>query len=221
MALDKKTIRSNYNDLQNFLNQEINKHQCNCGCNEIIPIKKIHFWNGIPHFIFGHASRLRAVKYAYEKDKYISVEDLANLAKVSVQTVRVWTHKKKITAIKILGKKQLYKREVLDLFLKERPEKIPLIEENYVTIQDLKRMGVSRSKLRILVRAGKIQEPRYYRRKTFYLRDEVSQYLDQISEDSKSNRRRNQFSQHAFNKMLEKIAELEKRTKVLELSLNK
>jgi len=216
MALDKKEIRKKYIDIEDFLKKEYDKHRCACSCNKIIQLKKSHYWNGIPKFIFGHAARLRAGTREYDRSKYFSVEDIADISNVSDQTVRLWNRSGKIKARKTIGRKNLYlKTEVID-FLENRPKRLPFIPEDYVTVQELKRMGVSRSKLRALVRNSRIQEPRHYSRKTHYLREEISQYLDQILEDPKQTKKRGRISKTAFIKLKSKVSRLEKRITALE-----
>jgi len=221
MALGKDTIRKKYSTMNDFMEAEKGKHQCNCGCNEIIELKNSHYWNGIPRFIFGHAARLRVGSCEYDKTRYYSVEDIAEIAQVSDQTVRLWNRHGKINASKTIGRKNLYAKSDIDHFLTDRPKRIPFQPGDYVTVQELKRMGVSRSKLRSLVRKGEIREPRHYARKTHYLREEISRYLDQILEDREPVRRKNKFPRAVIKKMNSKMKTLENRIRILEEKINK
>jgi len=145
-----------------------------------------------------------------------SVEDIAELAGVSDQTVRLWNRSKKIKAAETIGRKKLYRKEDIKKFLKNRPKREPFIAENYLTVQDLKRMGVSRSKLRALVRSGKIHEPRHHSRKTHYLKKEIEENLDRIREDPRAQTRKTRVSKSSFNRLKQRIKDLENRVKMLE-----
>lgn len=219
MAMDKSIIRKKYKKYEDFVKKENKQHTCSCGCEEVIALKKSHFWNGIPRFIFGHAAKLRVGTKKYDQEIYYSVEDIAHLASISDQTVRLWNRHGKIKADKTVGRKNLYLKADIQKYLENRPNRVPFHEEDYVTVQELKRMGVSRSKLRTLVRNGKIQEPRHYARKTHYLRDEINTYLDIILEEVKPIRRRGRVSHAAIKKLKLKIQDLEKRIVFLESRL--
>lgn len=216
MSLNKAEIRKKYSNLDTFLKKEQGKHRCNCGCEKVIQLKKSHYWNGIPKFIFGHAARLRKGAKKYNQELYYSVEDIAELAGVSDQTVRLWNRSKKIKAVETIGRKKLYRKEDIQKFLKNRPKREPFVARNYLTVQDLKRMNVSRSKLRALVRARKISEPRHHARKTHYLKTEIEAHLDKILDDPKTQTRKSRVSKSSFNKLKNRIKELETRVKTLE-----
>jgi len=204
-----------YDNVEDFLAVEQNKHQCDCGCREIIQLKKSHYWNGIPKFIFGHAARLRQGRKEYDKDLYYSVEDIAELANVSDQTVRLWNRNNKIIASSTIGRKNLYLKTEINDFLTSRPQRSAFVESNYYSIQDLKLMGVSRSKLRILVRNGKIEEPRHHARRTYYLKSEIDTFLKQIMSTS-INKPQDFRPQSAYTKLLKQVKMLENRVKMLE-----
>ncbi|MCD4654991.1 helix-turn-helix domain-containing protein [bacterium] len=216
MSLDKTKIRKKYVSVDDFMKKEKNKHRCSCGCGEVIQLKKSHYWNGIPEYIFGHAARLRKGSKQYDRDLYYSVEDIAELANVSDQTVRLWNRGDRIVASKTIGRKNLYLKTDINNFLKKRPKRKPFREADYYTVQELKEMGVSRSKLRSLVRNGEIQEPRHHARKTHYLKDEIGGYLNQIMDDSQQQTRKVRISKSVFNKMKARVIDLEERVKVLE-----
>ncbi len=219
MAMDKSNIRKKYKKYDDFFKKESNRHTCSCGCEGVIELKKSHFWNGIPRFIFGHAAKLRVGTKKYDQDTYYSVEDIAQIASVSDQTVRLWNRHSKIKADKTIGRKNLYRKEAIHKFIENRPHRVPFLEKDYVTVQELKRMGISRSKLRALVRQGKIHEPRHYARKTHYLREEINTYLDMILEEIKPMRRRGRVSQAAIKKLKIKMRDLEQRIEMLESRL--
>ncbi|HPQ39585.1 MAG TPA: helix-turn-helix domain-containing protein [bacterium] len=216
MSLNKMEIRKKYSDIDTFLKKEKDKHTCQCGCDTVIELKKSHYWNGIPKFIFGHAARLRKGTKTYDHDTYYSVEDIAELADVSDQTVRLWNRNKKIKAAETIGRKKLYRKQDIQKFLKDRPKREAFDASEYYTVQDLKRMGVSRSKLRSLVRAGKISEPRHHARKTHYLKTEIEAQLDKIMDDQKQQTRQSRISKPSFNKLKKRIKDLETRVKTLE-----
>lgn len=44
-------------DIDNWVNEHTSKHFCQCGCGEVIKIKRYHYSAGIPKFIFGHSSK--------------------------------------------------------------------------------------------------------------------------------------------------------------------
>lgn len=217
MALDKATIRRKYPRVDIFLKREKNKHKCGCGCDEVIELKKSHYWNGIPAYIFGHAARLRRGAKDYDRNLYYCVEDIAKLANVSDQTVRLWNRDRKIIAEKTIGRKNLYTKAAIEKFLEDRPERQRFDRGAYLSVQDLKQMGVSRSKLRSLVRAGKIQEPRHHARKTHYLKSEIENFRKEILEDPKvASTKKTTVSKSAFNKIAERLKELEQRVQMLE-----
>jgi predicted site-specific integrase-resolvase len=213
-VLDKQIIRKKYKDIQTFFDKESGKHHCSCGCKEVIKLKESHFWNGIPKYIFGHAARLRIGGPVYDKKKYYSVEDIAQEGNISEQTVRLWARKSKIKPDKTIGRKNLFLRTDIDKYLKTRPKRIPFVPEKYISVQELKKMGVSRSKLRVLVRAGKINDPRIYARKTNYLLEDIEKYWNDIQEDRKRKQRR-RVSVSAFKDMQQRLSLLENR--ILEL----
>jgi len=212
MALNKKEIRKKHKDIDIFMKKEAGKHKCGCGCNQVIDLKKSHFWNGIPAYIFDHAARLRRGVKKYDTTKYYSAE----IANVSDQTVRLWNRSNKIVATKTIGRKNLYDKTHIQDFLHHRPARMSFTENEYYTIQELKQMGISRSKLRILVRAGKIQEPRHHSRKTHYLKTEINEFQNQILEDQKPKQKRQRISKTAFTNVLNRVNELEERIKMLE-----
>ena len=43
--------------IDKWLDDNINKHFCKCGCNTIIPVRRIHYTIGIPEYIHGHNNR--------------------------------------------------------------------------------------------------------------------------------------------------------------------
>lgn len=49
------------------------KHQCNCGCQQVIPITIDHFHNGIPQYMHGHNGVLR--QYPSETERFWSKVD--------------------------------------------------------------------------------------------------------------------------------------------------
>jgi excisionase family DNA binding protein len=215
MALDKKRIREKYKDFEVFLENETARHRCACGCNEVIDLKESHFWNGIPKFIFGHAARLRIGGPSYNTESYYSVEDIAEVGQVSEQTVRLWARKNRITAHKTIGRKNLFLKEEINKFLSQRPAHTQFSPDAYISVLELKKMGVSRSKLRALVRSGKINQPRLYARKTHYLLEEIENYWSDIQEDRHRKQRR-RVSVSAFTEMQNQIDSLEKRMGDLE-----
>ncbi len=221
MALDKKEIRKLYTDIEQFLAKESGQHRCHCGCNEIIGLKKSHFWNGIPKYIFGHAARIRTGAQGYEKDLFYCVEDIAKLAGVSDQTIRLWNRKGKLRSAKTIGRKNLFLKSDIHASLKDLPKRKTFVAEDFVTVQELKRMGVSRSKLRILVREGKIQEPLHYARKTHYLREEISRFLGQLLEDPIPMRKPSRKPDPTYKHLLKKIDDLEQRVYLLEEFINR
>ncbi|MBN1295859.1 helix-turn-helix domain-containing protein [bacterium] len=216
MSLNKKDIRKKYSSVEEFKKNEDGKHRCECGCNKVIELKKSHYWNGIPRFIFGHAARMRTGTKKYDQDLYYSVEDIAKLAGVSDQTVRLWNRSKKIKADTTAGRKKLYLKTSIESFLTERPERALFDMSEFYSVQDLKNMGVSRSKLRALVRAGTIQEPKHHARKTHYLKQEIEKNLDQIKEDLPVSIPKPTNSRAALGKLKTRIKELEVRVKMLE-----
>lgn len=219
MSLNKRTIRSKYKSFDEFIENEQGKHFCGCGCNEVIELKQSHFWNGIPKYIFGHAARLyRGVK-PYDHEKYYSVEDIAKIAGVSDQTVRFWNRSGHILPEIKVGRKNLFLREQIDRFLKDYPRRTPFDPLSYYSVQDLKKIGVSRAKLRTLVRAGKIQEPRHYSRKTYYLKTEIDSFYNEIIEDESEKIVRPRVPVWSINKLAMRLEDLEERVKLLEDSL--
>ncbi|MBN1551345.1 helix-turn-helix domain-containing protein [bacterium] len=220
MALDKKIIRKKYKSIEEFLENEAQKHRCGCGCNEIIELKESHFWNGVPKFIFGHAARLRRGGPEYERSKYYSVEDIAEMGDVSEQTVRLWARKGNIKPTKAIGRKNLFSKEEIDNFIKSRPKREAFNPREFITVPDLKKMGISRSKLRALVRAGKISEPRLYARKTHYRLKELEKFWNQIQEEKKQKRRR-RVSIAAFRELQAKVKEMVNRIAELERIITK
>ena len=216
--LDKQIIRKKYKDLKVFFNKESGKHRCTCGCNEVIQLKESHFWNGIPKYIFGHAARLRIGGPSYDRKKYYSVEDIAQEGDISEQTVRLWARKGKIKPEKTIGRKNLFLISEIDTHLKKRPKRTPFKPEMYISVQELKKMGVSHSKLRALVRAGSIREPRIYARQTNYLLADIEKHWDAIQEERKRKHRR-RVSVSAFKDMQSQLTLLEQRIAHLEVVL--
>ncbi|MBN1356574.1 helix-turn-helix domain-containing protein [bacterium] len=216
--LDKNVIRKKYHDLKTFHEKETGKHRCACGCNEVIVLKDSHFWNGIPKYIFGHAARLRIGGPSYDKSVNYSVEDIARVGNISEQTVRLWARKGKIKPAKTIGRKNLFLKSDIDAFLNKRPKRVPFKSDQYASVQELKKMGVSRSKLRALVRSGHIQDPRIYARKTNYLLEDIQKYWNQIQEDRKRKHRR-RVSVAAFKDMQNRLAALEQKIGDLETAL--
>lgn len=52
------SLNNNYNTkIDKFINDNINKHLCKCGCGEYIIIKRSHYWIGIPEYIHGHTMK--------------------------------------------------------------------------------------------------------------------------------------------------------------------
>lgn len=96
----------------------------------------------------------------YDHEKYYSVEDIAKLAGVSDQTVRFWNRSGHIMPEVKVGRKKLVSAGTNRCLLKDYPLRTPFDPLLYYSVQDLKKIGVSRAKLRTLVRAGKIPEPR-------------------------------------------------------------
>ncbi len=216
MSLDKNEIRQKYTSVTTFLRKERGKHLCQCGCNQVIDLKQSHFWNGIPRFIFGHAARLRQGAKVFDKDLYYCVEDIARIAGVSDQTVRLWNRNGLIIASETIGRKNLYKKTDIDAFLTSRPERCSFNPDLYYSVQELKQMGVSRGKLRAFARAGKIQNPRHHARKTFYLKSEIDTYLDEILDDKQDSHPRSRLTVSVINNLQWRISELEERVKLLE-----
>jgi excisionase family DNA binding protein len=219
MSLDKNTIRGKYKHFEEFVKNEQGKHRCGCGCNEVIALKESHFWNGIPRYIFGHAARLRQGAKSFDKSLYYCVEDIAEKAGVSDQTVRLWNRNGLIQADKTIGRKNLYRREDIETFLKQRPKRSSFNSTAYYSVQELKKMGVSRSKLRALARAGNIHEPRHHARKTHYLKSEIDQYLNDITENNQEKAHRLRVSVSTIIKLKTRLSDLEDRVKLLEDSL--
>jgi hypothetical protein len=215
MSMDSKAIRKKYTDVNEFLKKEAKKHRCACGCKQVIQLKSSHYWNGIPHYIFGHAAKLRAGGPSYDKSTYYSVKDIAEHSGASEQTVRLWMRLGKITSAKIIGRKNLFLKTAIDDFIKVHPQRKIFEPEDYISVKELKKMGISRSKLRFLVRNGQIGNPRIYARKTHYLRDEITQYKDQIMEDRKTVRHRTRFTAF-YKELLEKISLLDQRISAIE-----
>ncbi len=215
MALSKTFIRENYATVDDFFDAEAGKHYCQCGCEEIIILKRSHFWNGIPQFIFGHAAKIRNPDPDYDHDKYYSIRDIAEKSKVSEQTVRLWARKYGIHPIDTAGRKNLYDKQRMDEFLVDRPRRKPFDEDRYISVPELKQIGVSRSKLRALVRKGLISEPRVHSRKTNYLKSEIDHFFDQIKETPQT-RVKNSISTKAFKRLQEEVQLLEKRVRDLE-----
>ena len=218
MALDKDMIRKKYSDFHDFFETESGKHKCCCGCEEQIEIKESHFWNGIPNYIFGHAARLRVGGPAYDAERYYSIEDIARTGKVSKQTARLWARNGRIHPAKTIGRKNLFLKSDIHKFLDNRPHREPFNAEDYVTVQQLKKMGISRSKLRNLVREKKISPPRLHSRKTQYLLSEIELHWDQIQEKKKVRKRR-MVSESAFNGIVLRVRQLEERISLLEKSV--
>lgn len=216
MALEKAIIKEKYKNAEDFIKHEKGKHFCLCGCNQAIELKKSHYWNGIPGFIFGHAARLRQGAKNFDRNLFYCVEDIAAMANVSDQTVRLWNRSNLIKASVTAGRKNLYAKDDIDKFLKKRPPKASFDGSDYYTIQDLKDMGVSRSKLRALVRAGTIHEPRHHARKTHYLRIEIDRHLKEIADTQKPATSTPRMSPAVVNKLKDRIADLEARVKMLE-----
>lgn len=216
MSLDKEIIRKKYKNIEEFLHKENGKHRCGCGCNESIELKKSHYWNGIPGYIFGHAARLRQGAKEFDTSRFYCVEDIASLAGVSDQTVRLWNRNNVIVATQTTGRKNLYLKQDIDGFLSKRPQKKAFNSNDYYTIQELKDMGVSRSKLRALARAGKIQEPRHHSRKTHYLKQEIDRYIKDIRDDKMAIPGRSRTSGAIISSLKDRIQDLEERVKLLE-----
>lgn len=216
MSLDKHSIRNKYKHFDDFVKNEKGKHRCGCGCNEVIVLKQSHFWNGIPKYIFGHAARLRQGAKSFDNSLYYCVEDIAEKAGVSDQTVRLWNRNGHIQAVKTIGRKNLYLREDIDTFLKRRPKRSSFNSTAYYSVQELKKMGVSRSKLRALARSGQIHEPRHHARKTHYLKSEIDQFFNFITENNQEKVNRLRVSVSTVNKLKTRISDLEDRVKLLE-----
>jgi predicted site-specific integrase-resolvase len=219
MSLNKNEIREKYASVSTFLKKEQGKHRCQCGCDEVIDLKQSHFWNGIPRFIFGHAARLRQGAKSFDTEQFYCVEDIAKIAGVSDQTVRLWNRNGFIIAAETTGRKNLYNKTDIEAFLTSRPERCSFDPELYYSVQELKQMGVSRGKLRVLARAGKIQNPRHHARKTYYLKSEIDKYLNDILDDSRETRPRSRVTVSVVNNLQWRISELEERVKLLEDSL--
>lgn len=219
MSLESRTIRKKYSDINEFLKKESKKHKCACGCKQVIELKKSHYWNGIPRYIFGHAARLRIGGPTYDKKLYYSVKDIAQISGSSEQTVRLWMRSKKITASKIIGRKNLFDIHSIDQFLKFHPKRKPFTQNDYVSVKELKKMGVSRSKLRALVRDGKVTKPRIYARKTHYLRDEIDKYGESILEERKTVRPRSRIAANVYKELTDRITEIENRISEIERSM--
>ncbi|GEM_PF-5823639 len=217
MALSKLDIREKYKKLDDFFAGETGRHVCVCGCNLQIELKKSHFWNGIPKYIFGHAARLRVGSIQYDDDQFYSVRDIARIGNVSEQTVRLWMRQGLIVTAKTVGRKNLFVRKDIDAFLAERKHRVPFDKNLFVTVSELKRMGVSRRKLRKLVRDGDISEPRVYRRETHYYRPEIEKYLEVILEDVTDEKQKKRADQTMIEDLVCRINALEARIDALEI----
>ena len=216
MALSKLDIREKYKKHDEFMAGESGRHVCACGCNLMIDLKKSHFWNGIPKFIFGHAARLRVGTIQYDDNQFYSVRDIARIGDVSEQTVRLWMRQGSIVTAKTVGRKNLFVRKDIDAFLADRKHRVPFDKNMFVTVSELKRMGVSRRKLRKLVRDGDIMEPRIYRRETHYYRPEIEKFLDVILEDVTDEKLKKRVDQTVIEDLMHRIRALEARIDALE-----
>ncbi len=183
MALDKKEIRKRYKNSAEFFKGEKNKHKCECGCGEFIQLTKTHYQNGIPRFLFGHAARLKIGGPKYDKKKYYSVEDIAEISKVTDQTVRQWSRNGYIKPATTIGKKYLYLRTEVDAFLKNRQVPVKRDASLYISFRELMDQGISRLKLQAYAREGKIAKPVRIRRRSMFLKADIDKYRNNLLKD--------------------------------------
>lgn len=221
MALSKIEIRDKYKSQEDFFSGELGRHTCACGCKQLITLKKSHFWNGIPKYVFGHAARLRVGTIHYDETKFYSVRDIARIGNVSEQTVRLWVRHGDVIVAKTVGRKNLFVKKDIDSFLSSRKFRSPFDRNMYVTVTELKRMGVSRRKLRRLVREGAITEPRIYRRETNYYRPEIEKYLDTILEEISEKLPKSRLSNFSIEELLHHIKRLETKLENIESLIRK
>ena len=63
--------------IDKWLLENQGKHTCQCGCGRVIPIRRRHYWIGIPKFIWKHRTAKQAhYTYQYNQQGYMTVGEL-------------------------------------------------------------------------------------------------------------------------------------------------